>query len=217
MISNKWNNKTFALICALIITIFLSCRNEKLAEHFNNLASNKESQPERVIECLRLKQGDTAADIGCGGGYFSIAMARKVGNKGKVYAVDIDKEMLMYTDELIRKEGLTNITTILATESGTGISDKCIDLIFMRNVFHDLKNDIAYFVKLRSLLKDGGRIAIIDYRPGNFIRRLFGHYIDEDEIVSIMNSAGYDVAERYTYLDDQSYNIFISNSDTDKK
>jgi arsenite methyltransferase len=217
MISNIRNNKAFTLICILIMTIFFSCRDKNLAKHFNNLASNKESQPERVIESLRLKQGDTVADIGCGGGYFSIAMARKVESKGKVYAVDINMEMLKYVDALAKKEGITNITTILATESSVGISGKCIDLVFMRNVFHDLKNDTAYFIKLQPLLKDGGRIAIIDYRPGNFIRRLFGHYVDENEIVSLMKSTGYSMVERYTYLEDQSFNIFSLVTGNNKK
>jgi arsenite methyltransferase len=217
MKSNVRNNTVFALICALIVAVFFSCRDGNMAEHFNSLASNEESQPERVVENLKLKQGDTVADIGCGGGYFSIAMARKVGSKGIVYAVDIDVEMLKYVDALAKKEGIANITTVLATESGTGISGKNIDLVFMRNVFHDLKNDSAYFIKLRPLLKDGGRIAIIDYRPGNFIRRLFGHYVGEDEIVSLMKSAGYDVAERYTYLEDQSFNIFSPVAGSDKK
>jgi arsenite methyltransferase len=217
MISNKKNNKVTAFKCILIMMVFFSCRDGNLAEHFNSLASNKESQPERVMESLRLKQGDTVADIGCGGGYFSVAMARKVGSQGKGYAIDINKEMLKYVDELAKRNGVANVTTLLATESGTGISSKCIDLFFMRNVFHDLKNDTAYFIKLRTLLKNGGRIAIIDYRPGNFIRRFFDHYVDEDEIVSIMKSAGYSAAERYTYLEDQSFNIFSPKADLEKK
>jgi arsenite methyltransferase len=207
----------FALICGMIMAIIFSCEAHMTAEHFNSLASNRESQPDRVVESLELKPGNTVADIGSGGGYFTILMARKVGPKGKVYAIDIDAELLKYVDALVKKEGVANVTTVLATESDSGISAKRIDLVFMRNVFHDLKNDTAYFAKLKPLLKDGGRIAIIDYRPGNIIWRLFGHFVEENEIVSLMKSAGYDIAERHTYLKDQSFNIFISVADNEKK
>jgi arsenite methyltransferase len=212
MKSTKINIIKFGLICIAITSVFPACDRNNTAEHFNSLASNKESQADLVVESLGLKPGDTVADIGSGGGYFTILMARKVGSKGKVYAVDIDPELLKYVDALAKKEGIDNVITILASESDSGISGKHIDLVFMRNVFHDLKNDNAYFVKLKSLLEDGGRIAIIDYRPGSLIWRLFGHYAEEAEIVSLMKLAGYVVSERFTFLSDQSFNIFVPSA-----
>jgi len=206
---NVWNNAAVALICAVMMVFIISCYAGSRADHFNRLASNAESQAERVVASLGLKPGDTVADIGSGGGYFTVLMARAVGPKGTVYAVDIDAALLKHVDDLAKKEGFSNVTTVRATESGTGIPGRCVDMVFMRNVFHDLKGDSAYFIRLRSVLKAGGRVAVIDYRPETLLKRLFGHFIDEAEIVSLMKSAGYGVAERHTYLEEQSFNIFV--------
>ncbi|MBN1533222.1 MAG: class I SAM-dependent methyltransferase [Spirochaetes bacterium] len=197
------------VLSAAISTMLVSCAGGTRAEHFNSMASNDESQPARVVGNLQLKPGDTVADIGAGGGYFSLLMARMVGPSGRIYAVDIDRRMLEHIDALAKKEGMENIITAEATESSVGIPDRCADMIFMRNVFHHLREDPGYFARLKRYLKPGGRIAIIDYCKAGLLQRLSGHVVSEAEIVSLMKSAGYRVSERFDFLAIQSFNIFV--------
>jgi arsenite methyltransferase len=198
-----------ATISAALAALLSSCAGGTLAEHFNSMASNDESQPARVVGNLRLKPGDTVADIGARGGYFSVLLARVVGPSGRVYAVDIDRAMLRHIEALAREEGLANIVTVKAAKDSAGIPERSADLVFMRNVFHDLKGDTGYFARLKDLLKPGGRVAIIDYRKAGLLQRLSGHVVDESEIEAVMKTAGFRASERFTFLATQSFNIFI--------
>ncbi len=191
-----------SLACAVM---FCACPGT--VDHYNSLASNKESQAERVVKSLNLKPGDAVADIGCGSGYFTLLMARAVGPNGKVYAVDIDEEMVAHVAGIAKREKLVQIVTVKATPSDSSLRDRSVDVVFMRNVFHDLKDNANYFINLRSKFKEGGKIAIIDYRP-RMMMRLTGHFVEENAIIALMNKAGYRLIERIPYLEEQSYIIF---------
>ncbi|MEM3737402.1 MAG: class I SAM-dependent methyltransferase [Candidatus Bathyarchaeia archaeon] len=134
------------------------------AEMFNRKASDPKSKPDQILEALKLKSGQTVADIGAGGGYFSLRFADAVGREGRVFAVDIDPGFLEFIRDKSKEKGLDNIETILATEDALPLPRRSIDLVFMRNVTHHLPNRVDYFRKLRDVLKPEGRIAIIEYK-----------------------------------------------------
>lgn len=178
---------------------------------FNRRASDPKSRPDRILDALSLRPGQNVADIGAGGGYFSLRFAEVVGRKGQVYATDTNSEFLEFVRESANKGWLSNIRTILITESGLELPEKSLDLVFIRNVYHHLQNRVEYFRKLRALLKPGGRVAIIEYKRGGLFsfRRIFGHHVPREIIAEEMKEAGYRLKENFDFLPEQSFTIFI--------
>ena len=173
-------------------------------------AALPKNKPEEVIQRLNIKDGDTVADIGSGGGYFTLEFSKRVGKNGIVYAVDTKQTYLDYIKNQSKQEKIENITTVLITESEISLPEESIDIIFLRNVFHHLSEPSNYFNKLKKYLKPNGKIAIIDHKKkkGFSFVYIFGHYIPEEEILKEMEKSGYSLAETLYFLPEQSFNIF---------
>ena len=108
-----------------------------------------------------IQEGQTILDYGCGTGSFTIPAARIVGNRGKVYAVDYFPRQLKIVEKKAEKEGLTNIETILS-DSGTGLPDECVDVIWVCDVLHEIKERRAVLEELHRVLRKEGTLAIYD-------------------------------------------------------
>lgn len=199
--------KLLSSILIICITI-MSCASCSNPEHFNQLAMERDSKADEVIASLELKKGDSVADIGAGGGFFTIKLARSVGSDGIVYAVDISKESLDFIRNYSQKEKVTNIQYVLATVTDSKLPERTMDLIFLRNTYHDMDDRVTYFSQLKKVLKSNGRIAIIDYTPDGILTKLHGHYIDPALILKEMQNAGYSIIKTYNFLTTQSFMIF---------
>lgn len=178
---------------------------------FNRKATDPKNRPNEILEALALRQGQKIADIGSGGGYFTLQFAEVVGKDGRVFAVDTNPKFLEYIKNGAKEKGLENVETVLSTEDAPNLPEKRIDLIFMRNVYHHLTNRAEYLKKLRNALKPNGRIAIIDYRSsgGHFsFHRKFGHYVPKEIITAEMREAGYQLDRDLDFLPEQSFMIF---------
>lgn len=165
-------------------------------------------QPEQVIHSLDIAPGSAVADLGSGGGYFTFRLADAVGSEGRVYAVDVDAELLEYIGERSREEGRDNIVTVLAAYDDPTIPDASVDLLFTSNTYHHLENRSAYFARAARVLRPGGRVAIIDLDDRTWIMRVFGHVTPRDEIVREMEDAGYRLDADHTFLSRQSFLVF---------
>jgi FkbM family methyltransferase len=93
--------------------------------------------PAEVIGALRVRPGETVADVGAGTGYFSLPLAREVGAQGKIYAVDAQPEMLALLRQKFNESGPFNIETVAAEAERTGLPVACCDLVFLANVWHE--------------------------------------------------------------------------------
>jgi ubiquinone/menaquinone biosynthesis C-methylase UbiE len=189
------------------------------AEMFNRKASDPENKPDQILKALALQPGQTVADIGAGGGYFSLRFADAVGREGRVFAVDTDSGFLEFIKSNAKEKGLDSIETVLATEDELRLPKGSLDLVFMRNVTHHLSNRVDYFRKLKEMLKPDGRIAIIEYRrDGGFsFHRMFGHFIPKEVIVAEMHKAGYQLKENFDFLPEQSFAIFSMHNEDNRK
>jgi ubiquinone/menaquinone biosynthesis C-methylase UbiE len=145
--------------------------------------------PDEVISALALEPGDKVADIGAGSGYFTFRIARAVAPGGRVFAVDTDQGML----ELIAEhpEAVASQITTVQARAGDPELPEPVDLVFLSHSFHHLPSQRSWFAAVRSLLRDGGRVAILEPRPGGFFSRLFGHATAPEEISAVMQDAGY--------------------------
>ena len=108
-----------------------------------------------------VEEGQSFLDYGCGTGDFTIPAARIVGMRGKVYALDCFSRQLKIVEKKVKKEGLSNIETILS-DNKTGLADECIDIIWMCDVFHEVKQKRAVVEELHRVLKREGVLAIYD-------------------------------------------------------
>ncbi len=123
-----------------------------------------EEMPESALDTIGLKPGMVVADVGAGSGYFTVRMARRVGNEGKVYAVDIQPEMLRILRRRLESAEYRNVETILGAEADPRLPEKTLDLILMVDVYHEFAQPQKMLAKLRNALKDDGRMVLLEYR-----------------------------------------------------
>ena len=124
----------------------------------------EEENPKKLIEFLKLRDGEVVADIGAGSGYYTFRMARRVGPKGKVLAVDIQKEMLDIIRDRMKKENLTNVEPVLGEEADPKLKDESADTILLVDVYHEFSFPYEMTEKMVKGLKPGGRIVFVEFR-----------------------------------------------------
>ena len=173
--------------------------------------SDRESEehPEAALDALELKKGMVVADVGAGVGYFSIRMARRVGPSGKVYANDIQPEMLSRLQDRLDAEHITNVETVLGTQSDPKLPAGKLDLILMVDVYHEFSQPQRMLGEMRKALKPDGRLVLIEYRkedPTIPIRP--EHKMSAAEVKAEIEAEGYRLVQVLRTLPRQSIFIF---------
>ena len=123
-----------------------------------------EQRPAEVIRAMGLKGGEVVVDLGCGTGWFARRLAKVVGPRGKVYAVDIQPEMLELLRGYLAKEEIANVEPVLGTESDTKLDPGSVDWILMVDVYHEFQQPKAMLEAIRRSLKPKGKVALVEYR-----------------------------------------------------
>ena len=124
--------------------------------------------PQKVIDQIGLKQGMKIADFGCGHGYFTLPVAKIVGNKGRVYAIDVLLEALEAVRSCAQLEGAVNIETVrgnLELPGGSGLPDSSMDMVLLHNVLFQSQKKPAIIREAKRALKLGGAFVLVDWRP----------------------------------------------------
>jgi ubiquinone/menaquinone biosynthesis C-methylase UbiE len=116
-----------------------------------------------VLKILDVKPGDVVADIGSGSGVFSRPLASAVSPNGKVFAVDIDRELLEYVDRTAKEKGIGNIVTVLGEFDSPTLPERSVDIALICDTLHHIQNRETYLKNLRASMKPRGRIAVIDF------------------------------------------------------
>jgi ubiquinone/menaquinone biosynthesis C-methylase UbiE len=124
----------------------------------------KEERTDKLLEALALKPGEVVADVGAGSGYYTFPMAKQVGPKGKVYAVDIQKEMLDLIRTRMKARKLDNVEPVLGTETDPKLPAGKIDTILLVDVYHEFAYPYEMTEAMVKALKPGGRIVFVEYR-----------------------------------------------------
>ncbi|NJD76290.1 MAG: class I SAM-dependent methyltransferase [Candidatus Methanoperedens sp.] len=159
--------------------------------------------PDENLDKLGLNTETVFADLGCGTGYFSLPAALRV---KKVYALDVQEEMLEILRNKIKKEKIKNIDIILSGESTIPLPDNSVDIVFTANVFHELEDRISILVEIKRILSAGGRLVIIDWKK---IEMDFGppfeERLTEAEVISACENNSFDLLKKavtgpYNYL-----------------
>jgi SAM-dependent methyltransferase len=124
----------------------------------------EEEKPELLLKALKLKPGDAAADIGAGTGYYSWRMAKAVGDKGAVYAVDIQQEMLDLLAEKMDERKVSNVKGVLGTITDPKLPAASLDLVLMVDVYHEFDHPYEMVEGICKALKPGGRVVFVEFR-----------------------------------------------------
>ncbi len=167
-----------------------------------------------VLERLDIHEGSVIADIGSGGGLFALELARLAGPAGRVFAVDIDEALLDRVVRQARRRGLLNLVPFPCDPDGPWLPEKSCDLLFMRNVFHHLADPTPYLSRIGRGLKSGGRLAIVERRPGR--HGWWRHSTEEAVIRASAEKAGFRFVESRSFFEDQSFTIFTINHPPDE-
>ncbi len=147
----------------------------------------KEEQASRMIEALQLKPGQVIADVGAGSGYHTFRMAKLVGPTGKIYAVDIQPQMLAIIHKRIKAGGTTNVVPVKGTLTDPKLPAEGIDLILLVDVYHEFSHPFEMTESMVKALKPGGRMVFVEFRledPKVPIRRL--HRMSERQVLKEM-------------------------------
>lgn len=170
---------------------------------------DQDQKPAQVVDALELKPGMHVADLGAGSGYFTRRFVEAVGETGKVYVIDVEPEALKYVEEsLIRMHRRFEAEFILARPDNPKIPVESVDLIFVCDTYHHLEDRADYFRNVKTSLKPGGRIALIDFyhdeRSGDldFPKR---HLVPREKVIEEMTAAGYRLAKEHRFLPKQYF------------
>ena len=124
----------------------------------------REERPDLLLAALELAPGMAVADVGAGTGYYSWQIAARIGDAGRVYAVDVQPQMIALLSERMRKRGVRNVQPVLGTATDTGLAPNSVDLALMVDVYHELDHPREILDSVRRALRPGGRLVLVEYR-----------------------------------------------------
>ena len=179
---------------------------QKWATIFDDPKREAWQKPHEVIQALKLKPDAIIADIGSGTGYFSARFANMV-PKGRVYGLDTEPDMVKYLAERARREGLKNITAVLAKAGDPKLPEKA-DIVVLVDVYHHVENREPYFRQLQNSLKPGGRLAVIDFRMDSPEGPPKAARIAPERVKTELEKAGYVIDAEHAFLPNQYFLVF---------
>lgn len=147
-----------------------------------------------IVDALNLEPGQTVADIGAGTGGFLSLLHDKIGDAGKVYAVEISEVFVDYITQRANDEGLTQVEAILNTQESTMLPDNSVDVLLLVNVYHHLENPQILLTDFKRVLKPGGTLAIVDFDkvPGESSEWIMDHMrLDKQGHIDELTTAGF--------------------------
>jgi ubiquinone/menaquinone biosynthesis C-methylase UbiE len=166
-------------------------------------------QPERVLDALALEPGMTVADVGAGTGYFSERLARRVGPGGLVYATDVQAEMVDRLRERVREHALANVRVVAARYDDPSLPAACCDLVLFSSVYKEIDERVGYMEKVRRLLRPGGRVAILEYRPGaEGPGTPEADRLPPERVIAELAAAGLELRAEHDFLAQQYFLVF---------
>lgn len=158
-------------------------------------------KPDEVVAALGLSQGAVACDVGAGPGIFTIPLARAVGPRGRVHAIDVDPRMVEILERRVREAGLSNVRPTLAPEGEVALPPEPCDAILLVNVFHHFSDGTATLRRLATALRPGGRIANVDFHARELeVGPPPEHKVSREAFLAAAASAGLEPVEEKTLL-----------------
>jgi SAM-dependent methyltransferase len=179
---------------------------DKWAKEFDSPERDAWQKPEEVLDALHLKRTSSVADIGAGTGYFSVRIAKRI-PEGKIFAADVEPDMVRYLGERAQREHLTNLVPVQASADAANLSEP-VDVVLVVDTYHHIGNRTQYFAKLKSSLRPTGRLAIVDFKEDSPNGPPAQYRISPERVTEELNAAGYSLTETLQFLPRQYYLVF---------
>jgi ubiquinone/menaquinone biosynthesis C-methylase UbiE len=166
-------------------------------------------KPEQIMDALGIADGSVVADLGAGGGWFTIRLARRVGPQGLVYAEDVQREMIESIERRVQREGLRNVRTILGTLDDPKLPGRALNAVLIVDVYNEVESRVELLRNVRDALSPSGRLGSVDFTkagwgPGPDLHER----IDEAVVVKDAVAAGLRLVSRETFLPYQYLLVF---------
>ena len=167
-------------------------------------------RPDQIMDALGIGDGSVVADLGAGGGWFTVRLARRVGPNGLVYAEDIQPQMIEAIHRRVAREGLGNVVPVLGSADSPALPPSSVDAALMVETLYEVENRQQLLTNIREALKPGGRLGIVEYRtdgggpgPAPEMR------LSEQQVVSTAEAAGFRLHRQEQFLPYQYLLIFV--------
>ena len=160
----------------------------------------QEENTTQLLKNLAVQPGMSIADIGAGSGYHSTLLSKMVGN-GKVYAVDVEREMIAYLNERIKREGKKNIIPVLGTEKKVSLPANSMDMMLLVDVYHEFSYPYEMALSMLDALKPGGKLVLVEFRaedPNVPIKAI--HKMSQQQAVKEFKAAGFSFEKNISNL-----------------
>jgi SAM-dependent methyltransferase len=170
-----------------------------------------------LLKALRIEPGDTVCDLGCGNGFYSLKLARLVGERGKVLAVDIQREMLELLKDAAAEKKIENIEPVLGTVVDPKLPEASVDLVLLVDVYHEFSHPEQMLAAIRRSLKPSGRVALAEFRaedPTVPIKPL--HKMSKEQIMKEFPPNGFKLVEEFDDLPWQHLMFFARDDAPDR-
>jgi ubiquinone/menaquinone biosynthesis C-methylase UbiE len=166
-------------------------------------------KPDQIMDALRIGEGSVVADIGAGGGWFTVRLARRVGPNGRVYAQDIQPQMLEAIRRRVDRDGFRNVEYVRGESADPRLPKDALDAVLMNDTYHEIANPVAMLRHLAQSIKPGGRIGIVNFTtegggPGPPISQR----VKAQRVIDEAGQAGLHLVSRESFLDFQYMLIF---------
>jgi ubiquinone/menaquinone biosynthesis C-methylase UbiE len=174
---------------------------------FETPGRDQRLQIERVMDELGIAPGKVVADIGAGGGWFTMRAAKRVQPNGLVYAVEISQNFINAINERAKREGFSNIRTVRGTAADPKLPEKSVDAVLILKAYHEIADPVSVLLKTRKAMKSGALLGIIDKNG-----RGDDHGLNKDVVLKEATQAGFKLVKSFDFVkpDDEDYFLVFS-------
>jgi ubiquinone/menaquinone biosynthesis C-methylase UbiE len=174
---------------------------------FETPGRDQRLQIERVMDELGIAPGKVVADIGAGGGWFTVRAAKRVQPNGLVYAVEISQNFINAINERAKREGFSNVRTVRGTAADPKLPEKSVDAVLILKAYHEIADPVSVLIKVRKAMKPGALLGIIDKNG-----RGDDHGLNKDVVLKEATQAGFKLVKSFDFVkpDDEDYFLVFS-------
>jgi len=166
-------------------------------------------RPDQIMDALGIGDGSAVADLGAGGGWFTVRLARQVGPNGVVYAEDIQREMIDAIGRRALREGLHNVRTILGTAKNPKLENLSLDAVLIVDAYHEIEDPKAILANTAKGLKPTGVIGVVDFKSdGGGPGPEMDERVDPEKVIEDARAVGLELRKREHFLRYQYLLIF---------
>ena len=200
--TSRWRDHALLLVGGLFLAAGLGSWGLSIYE-----APQTVVEAGRLSEVLHLRPDSRVADVGAGDGHLTVELARRSLTGGFIYATEIDPGKLAELSAAVGQASLDNVTVLEARTTDTGLPPTCCDAVFLRTVYHHLTHPDTIAADLFSAVREGGRLAVIDFPPSRWLSvispvegvpddRGGGHGVSAETVIGEITTAGFVLEER---------------------